>query len=166
MIDVSALYEQHASEIRAYCGNHMRGAAAPDAEDVAASVWERALKAAGRYRDDGKPRAWLFTIASRLVSDYHRRRRCSISAEQIGDEALQVDEPRATREYRRVVDRMVLAPALDTLTPWQRDVVARWCYAGEPASATASAIGTTENAVMKARHRALASLRRSMEVRS
>lgn len=67
------LYERHVRRIYNYIyyrtGNHH------DAEDLTARVFQRALRHAGGFEDQGVPvTAWLYRIAHNLVANFHRDR--------------------------------------------------------------------------------------------
>ncbi|MGA9533297.1 MAG: sigma-70 family RNA polymerase sigma factor [Anaerolineales bacterium] len=67
------LYERHVKRIYNYIyyrtGNHH------DAEDLTERVFQRALRHAGKFEDQGVPvSAWLYRIAHNLVANYHRDR--------------------------------------------------------------------------------------------
>lgn len=147
-LDVGALYEQHAHQVAGFVRGRMTGAAAIDADDVAHLVWERALRAAGRYRPDSHPMAWLLTIARNAVTDYYRRAEWRLRCRAVSADALLDEHLRA---------------ALDDLTPSQRQVVELFYWQELPFAAIAERIGTTENGVKKLAMRARARLRRSLE---
>lgn len=67
------LYERHVTRIYNYIyyrtGNHH------DAEDLTARVFQRALRHASGFTDQGVPvTAWLYRIAHNLVANFHRDR--------------------------------------------------------------------------------------------
>lgn len=162
MLDVGALYEAHAPALLTYVRRHMRGASAPDADDVAHDVWLRAVRAADRYRDEDKPKAWLFQIARNLVTDY-RRRRALVAVERIGAEAMAVQHPQAHREYARIEQRLWLAPAIADLTHEQREVVDLRYYRDQDTSMMAERLGMSDNGVKQRQRRALVRMRRHLE---
>jgi RNA polymerase sigma factor (sigma-70 family) len=63
------LYERHAGEILGY----LRRIAGAEAEDAFQETFLRALRGYPALRDAANLRAWLFTIATRVVIDAHRR---------------------------------------------------------------------------------------------
>ena len=70
---LATLYRRHAPALMEYlrrlCGNPA------DAEDVLQETFLRVFEGRGRYSGRGRFRSWLFTIATRLAHDRHRRRR-------------------------------------------------------------------------------------------
>lgn len=179
-LDVGALYEQHEREIARFVGKRMSGAARPDADDLAQTVWERALKAAGRYDDQGKPTAWLMTIARHLVTDYYksghwqRRDIFNALAPLTGDGRVSdfhdsanvarrhaLKEPAEPDAYPSAYDH--LHAALDTLTPEQRRVIVLFYWYGYSFAELAPLAGTTENGAKRLAIRARARMRRYLE---
>ena len=67
-----ALYDLYVQRVYRYC--YYRTGSPPDAEDLTAQIFLAALEALPRYRQDGHFAAWLFSIARRKVTDFHRRR--------------------------------------------------------------------------------------------
>ena len=58
---VRRLVEAHYSDVYAYC--RRRTESVDEAEDAVQEVFLRFVGASGRYRDDGRPLAYLLTIA-------------------------------------------------------------------------------------------------------
>jgi RNA polymerase sigma factor (sigma-70 family) len=63
-------YEQHRDEIFGFLRRRLGTARA---EDAFQETFLRALRAYPRLRNDGHLRAWIYTIAARIVIDEHRR---------------------------------------------------------------------------------------------
>lgn len=161
-LDVGALYEAHHRTILAYVSRHMTGTASEDAADVAHDVWVRALRAADRYHNDDKPKAWLFMIARNLVTDYHRRK-ALVAFERVGAEALAVPHRQAHGEYARIDLRQWLAPAIADLTHEQREVVELRYYRDQGPTVTAARLGLSQESVKKRQRRALDRMRKVLE---
>jgi RNA polymerase sigma factor (sigma-70 family) len=66
------LYDRYASRIYRYCYRRLGDHEA--AEDATSQTFEKALAGLARF-ETGSFRAWLFTIADRVVTDVFRRRR-------------------------------------------------------------------------------------------
>ena len=161
-LDVGALYEQHEPEIRRFVCDRLRGHAAPDSEDVAATVWERAVRGVGAAVDFGRSRNWLFAIARNAVTDYYRSSRWRLANGTLPADAL-LEEHHPTRVDRYPSEYDDLRAALDDLTPSQRQVVELFYWQELPFAQIAERIGTTENGVKKLAIRARARLRRHLE---
>ncbi len=85
-----------------------------DAEDIAALTFERALQALERFEWKEVPfSAWIYRIASNLVTDHHRRvgRQRRVSFEEV-ERVLAVAEPQPERVERaaRLMELMARLP--------------------------------------------------------
>lgn len=158
MIDVGALYEQHAASMSRYIDRrlyrHM------DAEDVAASIWERVLVKHDMYEDRGLPiGAWLYRVAGNYLVDYLRVRKTR-HQEHVAyfGEMLPDQQPSATdRDPFTYAD---LYAAILELEPRQRQAICLRYLEGLKISETAAAMGNTEDAVKKLSARALVQLKK------
>ena len=140
MDDVAAppferLYEAHRGEILAY----LRRIAAPgEAEDAFQETFLRALRAYDRLRSTDSLRAWLFTIATRVAIDEHRRR----SARPLA--GLEPGAEQARPAYAEIEH------LTDDLPPTERAaVVLRFAY-DLPYAVIGDALGTSEEAARQA----------------
>jgi RNA polymerase sigma-70 factor (ECF subfamily) len=89
---LTELYRRHAPTLLRYL--HRITVDSDEAEDALQETFVRVLEARGQYEGRGRFRSWLFTIASRLVSDGRRqRKRRGALLEQYGGE-LVPDRPR------------------------------------------------------------------------
>lgn len=70
---LATLYRRHGPGLLEYL-NRLLGDRS-DAEDVLQETFLRVFEARGRYAGRGRFRSWLFTIATHLARDRHRRRR-------------------------------------------------------------------------------------------
>lgn len=127
------------------------------AEDIAASVFEDALKSIKRLRWQGKPLiAWLYRIAARRVVDYHRSKRGETSYDDlsmasmvnIGDAVERAEEFAAVRR------------GIAKLNEREREII-RLAYFDElDGEGIASMLRCSRNSVYVRLHRALAKLER------
>lgn len=111
------LFELHFDAIYAYLARRV----GPDlARDLASETFTRALAARKRYdAARGKPRPWLFGIASNLLRRHYRdeeRRLQAFSRLNVRDEGVPPEEPR-------------LADALGALSHEERDVLLLFAWA-------------------------------------
>jgi RNA polymerase sigma-70 factor, ECF subfamily len=109
----AALADAHAPAVRAY---FRRALGRTDiAEDLTQEVFVRVLRFADRYEDRGRGRAWLFTIANRVLVDHLRRGEpARAPADDCAAEALPAVP--AMQELRVLLQR-----ALDGLDAIDRD---------------------------------------------
>lgn len=131
------------------------------AEDLTSEVFTRLLSA---LRDKHAPqntlRGWLYGVASRVVSDYHRQ---SYRAPEV-----ELDESLASRELdpAEVVERLMtqesLKQAMTELTAEQQNVISLRFGYEMPIEEVARTLGKTEGAVKQLQARAIAALARKM----
>jgi len=133
-----------------------------DAEDLANTVFEKALAAISRY--EPKPAqfsTWLYTIAKNCIIDHYRKRKIPIDADVKPENAAGVD-PIADPERKVLLDerKRTLREALRELTPDQREVVECRFFFELSIQETAAAMLRTEGAVKALQFRALENLHR------
>lgn len=114
MLDVAALYTEHALLIRNYLRRHGRGQFSDDdVDDLVQGVFERACRAAPRFQDRGAPvAAWLVRIARNLLIDERQRKRLPVVQIRAGLDIAAFDP-----------DPSEPTLSLDVLTPEQRAVL-------------------------------------------
>ena len=97
---------------------------AHDAEDIMHDTYLRIYDGASGYQPQGKPMAWIFTIARRLSLMQLRRK--------VPDdiEALHEEPAAASLTAEAAVDRMVLQTALRVLSEEDRQIVILHASAG------------------------------------
>ncbi len=130
-------------------------------EDLTEDVFVKLYEKLDRYVERGLPfTAWLYRIAHNQLVDYLRAlpRLSSQPLEAVAD----VAESQTSTEYRSVLDRQTLAPALARLTPEQRQAVELRFLQGLSVAETAATMGRSEEAVKKLQARALVNLRRAL----
>ena len=129
------------------------------AEDLTATVFERALGKLTSVRKPERVRGWLFTVARNAVADERRRRRPAApldAAELL--EHLWVDSPE-----RLVVDRdewRRLLTYLAELDDRDREILGLRFAAGLGNREVGQVVGLTESNVAQIVHRAVVKLRR------
>jgi RNA polymerase sigma factor (sigma-70 family) len=157
MIDVGTLFTTHAVDIQAYLRRRLPDADVHLAEDMAATVFERALRAADTYEDRGRPQAsWLSRIARNLLIDHMRGRRPTEALH----EAVRVGLDAGADHHDTALD---VRAAVLRLKPTQRAVVTERFLHGRGIAETAALTGSTEDGVKKMQARALAQLKRIWE---
>lgn len=99
--EFGALYDRYVEPVYHYL--YRRTSSHPDAQDLTAETFRRALEALPRYEDTGRPfAAWLFGIAANVLRE-HARRRAVASADRALDEMEEPpgEEPTALDELVR-----------------------------------------------------------------
>jgi RNA polymerase sigma factor (sigma-70 family) len=131
------------------------------AQDLLADVFERALRARGRYdRRKGSARTWLYAIAGNLLVDHARRQAAGARAvERAGTPA----EAALDRRIEAVPEREALAHALASLSGEEREAVALRFGADLSVPEVARALGEPLQRVEGRVYRALRKLRDRLE---
>jgi RNA polymerase sigma-70 factor (ECF subfamily) len=108
--------------------------------------------------EQGSARAWLFTVARRIVVDEWRSARSR--------REIIVDEPPEQPEADQVdalLDEWIIAEALDRLTPEHRAVIVECYYRGRSTAEAADVLRIPAGTVKSRTHYALRALRLAMQ---
>lgn len=136
------------------------------AEDVTSAVFTRALGSWGRYDPArGSPEAWLYTIASRTVTDWWRRNRRGgepreTPVDDFGPLAAPGPDPEA--EALRSERDAELHRALAELGERERDAIALRFAGGLKAREVGEVLGCSEGAAKMLVYRGVRRLREVM----
>jgi RNA polymerase sigma-70 factor (ECF subfamily) len=129
------------------------------AEDVVQETLLRAWrKPSVLDEEQGSARAWLFTVARRIVVDDWRSARSR--------REITVDEPPEQSEADQVdalLDGWIIAEALDRLTPEHRAVIVECYYRGRSTAEAADVLRIPAGTVKSRTHYALRALRLAMQ---
>ncbi len=150
------LYDIHFSRIYSYI--YRKTGDRQVAEDLTSDTFMKALANIKRYRYTGQPfAAWLYRIASNVVTDYYRSRRVTASL----DDGLPLASSEGDPEEAalQLDDQQAVARAIRTLSPDQQDVVLLRFSAGLKLKEIAKVVGKTEGAVKALMFRALSGLK-------
>lgn len=154
------LYERHSAALFTFLvrltGDRRLG------EDLLQETFVRLFRSRDSYEATGRFRAFLFTIARRLVIDWRRSQR-AMGLEH--SEALETVEAAENAEDTAVTRDLVerLDAALKRLPASQREIILLSRYAELSAEEIAQIIGSTPGAVRVGLHRALRRLRDLIE---
>lgn len=159
-LDVGALYEQAYQPLCVYFHRRLPQSQRYMADDLAADVFEKALRAADRFEQRGLPQtSWLYAIAGNHLVDYVRSLRNVSVFPLDAPVGRNHRDPRAEHELLLAADRVTLAPLIRKLSPGQRRTIVARFIKDMSIADTAKAFGTTEESVKKLQARALASLK-------
>jgi RNA polymerase sigma factor (sigma-70 family) len=118
-----------------------------DAEDVAAEAAASAIASAFDGRSVGEFRAWLHTILSRRIADYHEARRRRVKTTELpgeheGEEDVWGDDPAVPFEGDALFAQQCLARAYDELEDDRhRQVIDLYVYGPDSAAQSAATVG-------------------------
>ena len=152
------IFNRYYPEIYAYF--RYRTASEEDAEDLAATVFERAVRHIRSYKEQGRGLgAWLQRIASNLLVDYYRRRNVNTRRTEplsptLADDGMSPVEHALRQDMADQVREM-----LKHLTEEQREVIVLRFLLGYSLAETAKVMNRKVNAVKALQHRALQRLR-------
>jgi len=151
------LYEINFERVYAYIVKRVRDRA--ETEDLTAEVFHQALANLKRFEWRGIPfAAWLFRIASNLISDRWQR-----SGREVADEAVVQSAQANAAEIEEVEWRATLFRLVDSLPAEQRRVVVLRFAEQKSIKEVAREIRKSEGAVKQLQFRALTALRARME---
>lgn len=149
-----ALYDRYFDAIYAYIARRTGDEA--EAEDIAAQVWERALKSIERYQVRGVPiSAWLYRIAGNQLANHRRHARIL--------RFVPLAPTHGSVEHEGDVEGDAVRAALDALSEADREVLSLCYFAGLAPPEIAEVLDCGVAAVHKRLHRARARLRRRLE---
>lgn len=127
-----------------------------DAEEVMQETFLKVWTSAGSYQSQGKPLAWMFTIARNLC---YMRFRDQKHQSDLGLDDLQENElGEYCLEIENVADKLVLKAALDILKEEEREIVLLHATAGMKHREIASALGLPLATVLSKYNRAMKKL--------
>jgi len=156
---LAEIYDRYSPGVYRYAARLLSDASL--AEDCTAETFNRFLLA---LRNGGGPRdqlqAYLYRIAHNWITDYYRRQ--PAPELELTDAAGMESGPPSTAED--VLERERVRSALFSLTADQRQVVMLRFLEGWDHEAIARALGKPVGAVKSLQHRALAALRRMLQV--
>jgi RNA polymerase sigma factor (sigma-70 family) len=155
------IYDRWGGLVHAFCLRSLASRA--DAEEATAQVFVNAWRGRGGFdATRGSLPGWLLGIARRAVADI-----CSAAArERALREALEQVRPveEETTSPDQLVDRLLVADAMAQLRPEQRQAVGLAFYDGLTHAQVASTMGLPLGTAKTHIRRALAVLRRRLEV--
>lgn len=163
----SPFYEEYAEQILTYIAKRVYDV--ETAVDLMAEVFAKAFLKRRDFRGstDAEARGWLYTIASREITDYFRRSKVELRAVQ----RLAMQIPRATEEDQaRIIElagldelRGAIQLELDRLSPEQRNAVRLRIVEELPYDEVAQQLGISQEAARARVARGLRTLSKALE---
>ncbi|MCI8565431.1 MAG: RNA polymerase sigma factor [Lachnospiraceae bacterium] len=150
------LYEQTRSAVYSYALSILKNRA--DAEDVLQDTYLQLWQSAGSYRPQGKPLAWMFTIARNLAFMRLREQKRLAPAEpQDWSEVFAGETPEVCE------NRLTLRLLMETLSDEERQIVVLHIVAGLRHREIAALLKRSLPAVLSRYSRAMKKLRNAWE---
>lgn len=152
------LYEETAGKIYGYALSILKHG--PDAEEVMQDTFLTVWKQAETYESDGKPLAWMFTIARNLC--YMRLRRQTIvqgvSLEELQEQEHSWEPGQVCDAIEQAPEKQALYKALDTLREEERSLLLLHDAAGMKHAEIARVLNIPLSTVLSRYRRALKKL--------
>lgn len=152
------LHSQHGQALWRFALS-LTGGDSARAEDVVQETLVRAWRNPQAFRPErGSPRAWLYSVARRIVIDDHRSARSR--RERITGQVPEQPVPDRTQQ---VVDHELIVAALARLSPDHRAVLRECYYRGKSVDEAAESLGVPPGTVKSRTHYALRALRLALD---
>ncbi len=156
--DWENIYDLYSGKVMGYIAARVQRRA--DAEDLCADVFEKAFRKKDAF-DESKASisTWIFTITRNTVIDYFRRNKIMDEPDENIAAEGEVDDNLLTQETLSE-----LAGALTRLPDELQDIIVLMYYDGKPMTEVATLMGLSYGAVKLRHQKALAQLKRYMEL--
>ena len=129
-----------------------------DTQDIVQDTYLKVRASAHLYQKQGKPLAWLFTIARNLAMDLFRR-----NSRFLSEEAFEMDDTMEYSYVSEMTDRLVLETAMNILTERERQILLLHLVAGIRHREIAANLGLPLSTVLSCYQRTLKKLKRYLE---
>lgn len=150
------LYEKTSKGVYAYALSLLKNA--HDAEDVCQETFLSIYDKAGDYEPQGKPMAWIITVAKRHALTVLRKER--------GKSYIEESEKANAEAFSRTENteqRLLLQAATEVLNDDERQIVMLKAVAGMKAREIGKILGMPLNTVLSKYHRAIGKMRLYIE---
>ena len=158
---IRQLYASHSHALRRYVVRFCPDPASAD--DIVQETFIRAWRHLPQLSSGDRPvRPWLYRVARNLLIDADRAARSRPITVRVPATA---EEGRDDTGLNRVLDRQIVADALDQLSPAHRAVLVETFYQGRTLAKAAHQLGIPDGTARSRLHYALQALRRQLEDR-
>ena len=154
--DLAELYRRTRAAVYGLALSYLKNGA--EAEDVAQDTFVKVWAAAPSYRPQGKPMAWLLTIAGNLALGRLRTAARTQDLSEAQWSAFSIESDTLTAD-----DRTVLAAALGRLSDEERHIVVLHAVCGLKHREIAQFLGLALPTVLSKYHRSLKKLKTILE---
>jgi RNA polymerase sigma-70 factor, ECF subfamily len=151
------LYREHAQLLRAYAERFTgdRDGAEDAVQETFLRAWRNLPRLLG---DDRSARPWLLQVLRRVLIDAARA--AAVRPSSVAEDCL--PEPAVDDDVQQLLDRLLLAEAVNRLTPAHRRVLVDVVCRGTTAQLLAAELGVPAGTVRSRLHYALRELRRHL----
>ncbi len=156
MIALEELYHRTHQAVYAFALSRLKNT--QDAEDVLHDCYVAIHTAAGEYRPQGTPMAWIFTIARNLCNMKFRDRKRGVSLPEEDWQPALAADPSLSPE-----DRSLLTECMTTLSQEERQIVSLHALGGFKHREMAAILDLPLATVLSKYHRAIKKLRKQLE---
>ncbi|WP_199614179.1 RNA polymerase sigma factor [Paenibacillus alkalitolerans] len=112
------LYDQYFDDVYRYV--YYKVGSKWDADDLVSEVFRKAFERHSTLRENSNSKAWLITIAHNTVVDFYRKKKSTVSIEQLHN----LEEPGAFEEQFELDDNLeCVKSSLANLSPEDREIV-------------------------------------------
>lgn len=155
---IRQLYRHHAEALHGYVRRFCPDKASAD--DIVQETFIRAWRHLPQLRADGRPvRPWLFRVARNLLTDANRAAR----SRPVTVPASSTEDSADDSGLGQVLDRQLVADALQHLSPAHRTVLVETFYRGGSTATVARKLGIPAGTARSRLHYALEALRRHLQ---
>ena len=155
---VRQLYSDHVQALHGYVRRFCPDQASAD--DIVQETFIRAWRHLPRLRADSRPiRPWLFRVARNLLTDADRAAR----SRPVTVPATPAEDAAEDSALAQVLDRQLVADALQHLSPAHRSVLVETFYHGRTTATVARQLGIPDGTARSRLHYALHALRRHLQ---
>src|ERR1700728_4743476 len=152
------LYSHHAKALHGYVGKFCPDRAS--AEDIVQETFIRAWRHLPQLSADDRPvRPWLFRVARNLLTDASRAAR----ARPVTVQAQPAEDALTDAGLDQILDRQLVAAALQHLSPAHQTVLVETFYYGATMTAVARQLGIPHGTARSRLHYALHALRQELQ---
>jgi RNA polymerase sigma-70 factor (ECF subfamily) len=155
---VRQLYSLHAKALHSYVQRFCPDRA--NADDIVQETFIRAWRHLPQLSADDRPiRPWLFRVARNLLTDADRAAR----SRPVTVQAQPAEDVRDDTRLEQVLDRQLVADALQHLSPAHRTVLVETFYRGGTLATVARQLGIPPGTARSRLHYALHALRQQLQ---
>ncbi len=127
---------KYAQDVLGLCIAHTKNF--HDSEDIMQDVFIKAISKLDTVKDTSRTRSWLMQIARRMCIDYHRNRPAIVE---------QLSENIESKTNEKEIQIQRLHNAISQLPEEYREPITLYYLKGQNCSATAKALGISEDAI-------------------